>query len=111
MHRNVVNVGIGDRSHLQRLNRRGFAIRMQDENGNSLLAPYSVDSGTAGIARCCPYDVHCLFAFGQDVLKQIAEKLQRNILESKCHAMKQFKNIHAILFDQRGDFRVCKGGV
>ncbi len=105
----VEDIGISDRGHLQLLHGADPFMGMEDEDIDPLLAPHPIDGGAAGVARGGAEDIHLLAAFPEQIVKDIAEKLQGHILEGQGRAVEQLKNMHPALLDQRRDLRMAEG--
>ncbi len=107
----IEDVGIGDGRHLQFLDGRDAAMWMKDEDVDILLATHPVNGSTPGVAGSGAEDVHLLAPLLQQILEEVAEKLQGDILERQGRAMEQLKNVDPILMDHRHDLGVRKGTV
>ena len=109
--RQVEDIGIDDRGHLQFLHGADPLVRMEDEDVDPLLAPHPVNGRAAGIARSGAEDIHFLAAFLEQIRKDIAQKLQGHILEGQGWPMEQLQNVHPALPHQGRDFRMAEGGI
>ena len=104
----VEDVGVGHRGHLQFLDRRDLAVGVEDEDVDVLLAAHAVDRRAAGVAAGGADDVHVLAALGQQVLEEIAQKLQGDVLEGQGRAVEEFEDVDPVLVHDRGDLGVVK---
>ena len=109
--RNVKHIGIGHGRHLQFLNRRDFALGMQNKNIDAFFPANAIDSGAAGVAAGRPDDIHVGMVLFKQVGKKIPQKLQRNIFKGQGWAMKEFENIQPIFRNHRGYFGMFKAGI
>jgi len=80
-------VFISKKKNLQFLHFRDTPTGMQDKRLDVSLAAQAVDGRTARVSACCtehrqPLVLLLLCRLAQKVLKQVAEELQRHILES-----------------------------
>ena len=98
----IEDVGVGHRGHLQFLDRGDLAVGVEDEDVDVLLAPHPVDGGAAGVARGGAEDVHVLAPLAQQVLEEVAEKLQGDILEGEGGAVEEFEDVDAVGVDAPG---------
>ena len=110
-HRQIEDIGIGHRGHLQFLDGADPLVGVEDEDVDPLLAPHPVDRGAAGIAGGGAEDVHFAAGFLEQVLKDIAQKLQGHVLEGQGRPVEQLQDVTVALLDQRGDLRVVEGAV
>ena len=78
--------------HLPLLQRRDPAVRIKDENGHAGFAEQTVDGRRAGVPRCRAEHVERLPAHTALPLVEIAEQLQREILEGKRRPVKQLQH-------------------
>lgn len=105
----VVDVGVQYGSHLRLLDRADFALREHDEDGNILLPSQSVNSRRTSIttrrannSQMLPIPSFSSLVLAlEEVLEQIAQKLQRNILERKSRPMEQFQQMQILALIQR----------
>ena len=75
------------------------------------FSPHAVDGGTAGVARGGADDIQAFVPLRQNIFEEVAEKLQRHVLEGQRHAMEQFEDIDAVLLDHRCDLGMAEGGI
>ena len=108
---NIKHIGVGDRGHLQLLDGADPFVRMEDEDVDLLLAAHPIDRSAAGISRSGADDIHDRIIFLEQIFKEIAKKLQGDILEGKGRPMKELKDMEVPVVNQGGDLRVLKCGV
>src|SRR5438105_2373640 len=95
--REVVNVRVLQRVHLRALERAHAAVRGQHEHLNAALAAQRVLRRGAGVAGCRAEYVQSRISLLQDLLKQVAEKLQRDVLEGERRPVRQAEQMKARL--------------
>ena len=95
--RDVVDVGVRQREHLRLLERAHPPERDQHEHGEAALAPHRVLGRAAGVAGRRAEDVEALAARGQHVLEQVAEELQRDVLERERRSVRHVQQVQARL--------------
>lgn len=96
-----MHIRIQYRSHLCLLYRADLALGVHDKDADILLPPQSVDGRATSVTTRSTNDRQMLptlvilrlvlIAPDEEVLKQVSQKLQRNILESKRRAMEQLQ--------------------
>ena len=101
--REIVDVRIGERVHLRRLERAHPALRRQHEDRNSALAAHRVLGGTPRVAGGGAKNVEPAPALDEHVVKQIAEKLQGDVFECERRSVRRMQQMDAGL--ERGDRR------
>ena len=93
----IVDVGVGDRNHLQLLRARGAALGVHDEALNARLSAQPVNRRAARVTRSCAHDgdFHA-GAVRQKLLVQVAKELERHILEGKGGSVVELEHVHAV---------------
>jgi hypothetical protein len=109
--RQVVDVRVGHRGHLQFLHRGDLAVRMEDEDVDAALAAHPVDRRAAGVTGGGAEDVHVAAALAEQVFKEVAEQLQGHVLEGQGRAVEELEDVDVALLDHRGDLRVSEAGI
>lgn len=115
-------VGVKNSSHLRLLDRADFALRVHDEDRDILLAAQTVDGSRASITTCCANDCQVfpvatrlvLIPAYEEVLEEVAKELKSNVLEGKCRAVEQLKQVNVLLLvecDGRRDILRAECGV
>ncbi len=89
----VEDVRFREREHLRLLEGTHPAFRRQHENGDAPLAAHRVFGRAAGVARCRTQDVDRAARAPEHVLEQIAEQLQRDVLERERGAVGDAKQV------------------
>jgi hypothetical protein len=104
-----VDVGVHDSRHLRLLDGADLAVRVHDEDGHILLAAQAVDGRRAGITTCRANDGQMLpVASGlalvladEEVLEQVAQELQRDILEREGGPVEELEQMYVLLLVER----------
>ena len=92
--RDVEDVVVQDARHLQLLHGRDAPRGMEDEDADALAAAQAVDGGGAGVAGGGDDDVELAAALAEDVLEEVAEELQREVLERERGAVEELQQVH-----------------
>ena len=110
---NVVDVRVDDRDHLELLGARGAPLGVHDEALNPLLPAQPVDRARPRVARCGAHDRNLLpRPHRQEVLKEIAKELERDVLEGEGGAVEELEGVHAVADrHRRRHVRVAEGAV
>jgi hypothetical protein len=117
-----VHIRVHDRGHLRFLYRADLPVGEHYKDRDILLPTQAVDGGRTGITTCCADDSQvlptssslALVPANQEVLKQIAQKLKRDILECECRPVEQLQQMYVLLLvecDGRCDVFRAEGGV
>jgi len=93
LHGDAVHIVVEHARHLQLLNRRHAALWKQNEALDALLVAQPIDGGTACVTRSGADDGDALARALQEVLEQVAQRLQRNVLEGERRAV---ENLHDV---------------
>ncbi len=105
----VEDIAVHDRGHLFFLDRADPFIGMEDEDADPLLAADAVDGGAAGVARGRPEDIEDLAAPVQQILEEVAEKLQGDVLEGQGRTVEEFEDMQTAAVHQGRHFFMVKG--
>ena len=84
---------------------------MKDEDIDALFAAHAGNGRTTRISGGGPEDIHEAALFLQNIGKEIAQKLQRHILEGQGWAVKQLQDVEFALTAQRCHLGMIKTGV
>ena len=105
-----MNVGLGIQSHLKLLNFRRSAQRKQHRAIN-IGAPFdSRDGGRARVARRCAEYGHAGAFFSQSKVEEVTKKLQGDVFERECRAVKQLEDLEGAYTTKRCDASVSPPG-
>ncbi len=107
----VVDVRVRHRGHLPLLDRRDPARGMQDEDPDTRLAAHTGDGRRTRIPRGRPQDIQPAAVTGEQVFEDIAEKLQRHVLESGRGAVEQLQDPLVPDLHQRRHLSVGEGPI
>jgi hypothetical protein len=107
-----VHVGVHDGRHLRFLDRADLAMRVHDEDRHILLSAQAVDGCGSGITTCRANDGQmfpiaaglALVLADEEVLEEVAQELQRDILEGECRPVEQLEQMQVLLLVE------CDGG-
>ncbi len=84
-----MDVVVQDGRHLPLLDRRDRPGGVHHEDSHALAPANAVDGSAAGVAAGGGEDVHRPLPPGEDVLEQVAQQLQRNVLERQRRAVEK----------------------
>ena len=93
LEREVVDVVVLQAVHLRRLERAHAPARREHEHAQALLAAHRVLGRRAGVARGGAEDVEPLAALLEHELEQVAEQLQREVLERERRPVRQAEDM------------------
>jgi hypothetical protein len=118
----IVYVRVEDCGHLRLLNRADLAMRVHDKHRHIFLPAQAIDgrrscvsAGGADDGQVLPVppDLAHVPAH-QEVLEQVAQKLQRDILERKGRAVEELQQMYVLLLverHRRRDIFGAEGGI
>lgn len=89
--RHVMDIRVQHRRHLAALHRRRAPVRVQHDDVDMLRARNRRDPGRARIARRRSDDGDAFAALGQHIVEQLADELERVILERERGAVEQLQ--------------------
>ena len=95
--RDVEDVGVGERVHLRGLERAHAPLRREHEHAHAALAAHRVLGRRAGVARGRAENVERRRSPRQHVFEQIAEQLQRDVLERERRTVGDAQQVQARL--------------
>ncbi len=94
--RDIEDVFIRDSRHLQALDARGAALRVQDHDAHARDAGKARDRRRAGIARGRPDNCREHAAVFQRPTHQAAKELKRHVLEGKSRTVEELHQMEAV---------------
>lgn len=119
-HGQVVDVGVQHRRHLEFLDGAHAALGVEHEDRDVLFPAKAVDGGRACVTACRAHHGEVvpvaprlpLVPAHQEVLEQVAEELQRHVLEGKGRPVEELQEVDVVLeVDQGGDLLGAEGRV
>ena len=104
-----MHIGVHDRRHLRFLDWADLAVRVHDEYRHVLLPAQAVDGCGACVSTRRADDSQmlpvapglALVLADEEVLEQVAQELQRNILESECRPVEQLQQMYVLFLVER----------
>jgi len=107
----VADVIVQHRGHLAFLHRADPALRVHHEDADARAAAHAVDRGAAGVAAGRRDNVQFAARLAQRIFEEVAEKLQRDILEGEGRPVKQLQQVDRPDLHHRRDFGMAEGRV
>mmetsp|Transcript_89112 Transcript_89112/g.279133 ORF Transcript_89112/g.279133 Transcript_89112/m.279133 type:complete len:229 (+) Transcript_89112:836-1522(+) len=105
LHCDAMNVGVQNTGHLLLLDLRHAPLGEENEAFDVLLAAHAVDGRAAGVAAGRPQDSQAPGVALEEVLVEVAERLQCNVLEGKGRPVEQLHDVHVAHL--HGRHRLC----